>query len=409
MRVIHLTAENVKRLRAVDITPAHHVQVVTGRNAQGKTSVLDALWLALGGGTAKKANPRPVRDGAERARVCVDLGDLVVTRSWTDDDHSSLTVSSPDGATYGSPQKMLDALVGRISFDPLAFMNLDAKAQRQQLLELVDLPFDADALDADRRDIYDRRTDVGRNLRAAQANLAAMPEPPEGTPDVEQSPSELVAELAAATGRNSAADRAQADLDRTNERMWALDRQIADLQAERDKLHQQSARLNDEVAGLKRVDTAPIEERLLALDGINAQVRAKRERDRVSWLVADLEAEQKEMTESIDTIDKRKADGLAAATMPVDGLGFDEDGVTFQGQPLVQASAAEKIRVSLGIAMALNPTLRVIRILDGSLLDSENMALIADMARDRDYQVWIERIKNSSETAVVIEDGQVAQ
>ena len=85
MKIIRLTAENVKRLRAVEITPDGTLQVVTGRNAQGKSSVLDAIWLALGGGTAARDTPRPVRDGEERASVTLDLGDLTVTRTWRGD------------------------------------------------------------------------------------------------------------------------------------------------------------------------------------------------------------------------------------------------------------------------------------------------------------------------------------
>ncbi|NGZ99664.1 hypothetical protein G5V59_02720 [Nocardioides sp. W3-2-3] len=50
-----------------------------------------------------------------------------------------------------------------------------------------------------------------------------------------------------------------------------------------------------------------------------------------------------------------KADALAKATFPVDGLGFDDDGVTYQGVPFAQASSAEQIRVSLAMAMSLNP------------------------------------------------------
>ena len=71
MRIIRLTASNVKRLRAVDIKPNGTLQIITGRNAQGKTSVLDAIWLALGGGQASKDTPRPIRDGEESASVTV--------------------------------------------------------------------------------------------------------------------------------------------------------------------------------------------------------------------------------------------------------------------------------------------------------------------------------------------------
>ena len=40
----------------------------------------------------------------------------------------------------------------------------------------------------------------------------------------------------------------------------------------------------------------------------------------------------------------------------------DENGVTFEGIPFKQTNTASQIRVSLAMAMALNPGLRVIRI-----------------------------------------------
>ena len=89
------------------------------------------------------------------------------------------------------------------------------------------------------------------------------------------------------------------------------------------------------------------------------------------------------------------------------GLGFDDDGVTLDGVPFAQASAAEQLRVSVAMAMALNPKVRIIRITDGSLLDSENLALIEEMAGANGFQVWIERVDESGAVGVVIEDGEV--
>ncbi|MGH9252599.1 MAG: AAA family ATPase, partial [Acidimicrobiales bacterium] len=121
MKIVKLTAENIKRLRAVEITPDGNTVIITGRNGQGKTSVLDSIWYALGGGPAAKGTIRPVRDGQNRAEVTVDLGDLVVTRSWTSAGGTALRVENTDGARYKSPQQMLDGLVGKLSFDPLTF------------------------------------------------------------------------------------------------------------------------------------------------------------------------------------------------------------------------------------------------------------------------------------------------
>ena len=75
---------------------------------------------------------------------------------------------------------------------------------------------------------------------------------------------------------------------------------------------------------------------------------------------------------------------------------------------LPEQEAAERLRTSTAIAMAKNPKVRVILIRDGSLLDSDNMAVITDLANAHDFQVWIERVDESGEVGVVIEDGQVA-
>ena len=134
MKIIELQAENVKRLKAVDITPDGTLQIIGGKNAQGKSSVLDAIWLALGGGKATKETVLPIREGESKASVTLDLGDLVVARSWTLKG-TTLKVTAKDGATYRSPQKMLDELVGRLSFDPLAFTRLSAREQRTRRKE----------------------------------------------------------------------------------------------------------------------------------------------------------------------------------------------------------------------------------------------------------------------------------
>jgi hypothetical protein len=82
--------------------------------------------------------------------------------------------------------------------------------------------------------------------------------------------------------------------------------------------------------------------------------------------------------------------------------------VTLNGIPLGQASAAEQLRVSVALAMAANPKLRVLRILDGSLLDTESLAIIGELAKENDFQAWIEVVDESGKVGIVIEDGRVA-
>jgi hypothetical protein len=398
MKIIELTAENVKRLKAVRIKPDGHVQIVGGRNAQGKTSVLDAIWLALGGGAASKGTVQPIRDGEDHAMVELDLGELLVTRHW-EGDKTTLRVES-GGARYPSPQAMLNALVGRLSFDPLEFTRLSGREQLAALLELVDLDIDLDAIAAERGQLYEQRTEIGREGKRLDGHLATLGRV-EDAPAAEESASQLISEMRAA---EALIQRQQADVfDRGawGHKIDALEDQLAEARAE-------LAKAEERIAGHQPTpDVKALEERLDQVEATNAAVRRNAERAQVGQDLTKHRAAYEQLTYEINELDQRKAAALAAAQFPVDGLGFDEQGVTFHGIPFSQASAAEQIRVSLGMAMALNPKLRVIRILDGSLLDGDNLALIEEMAKANDYQIWVERVGDADAAAVIIEDGEV--
>ena len=408
MRIIRLAAENIKRLKAVDIEPDGTLQIITGRNGQGKTSVLDAIWLALGGGQASKDTPRPIRDGETSASVTLDLGDLLITRTWdAEKGKTELKVTAPDGAKYRSPQTLLDGLVGKLSFDPLAFTRLTAREQRQALLDLLDLDFAA--ADRERARLYDSRLETGRQMHA----YGDLPKLPADAPTAESSGTLLVDRINMAHEAADAIQKARAAIDSCLTRLEDIDQRIAGLQNEREATTASIAEWE------RRIDDMPEPEDITglraALAGLEARNAEARENARI--LAAReaqkaLQAEYTELTRTINAIDQRKADALAAATMPVDGLGFDDQGVTFNGVPFGQASSAEQIRVSLAMAMALNPTLRVIRILDGSLLDKESLAEVRRMATEGGVQVWLESVgdaETADPSAVVIEDGRCVQ
>ena len=64
--------------------------------------------------------------------------------------------------------------------------------------------------------------------------------------------------------------------------------------------------------------------------------------------------------------------------------------------------------VSIAVAGAMNPKLRVIRVRDGSLLDDDSMAALTRYAEEHELQIWLETVQSDRETAVVIENGMVA-
>lgn len=419
MKIITLKAENIKRLKAVEITPDGNTVIISGRNEQGKTSILDSIWLALAGGEASKDMPKPIRTGEKKASVILDLGDLVVTRTWTDNDKSYLKVDNKEGATFKSPQKMLDALVGRLSFDPLAFATMEDKAQQKTLQEFTGI--DPAPLDAKRKDLFDQRTIINREVTKLKGQLDGIPAPSPDTPKEEFSASEVLAELRTAQDTKNANDEKRRGLqglvrqaEQYKTEIASLTEQIKTLQTRQEaaiaSLNSTTTKgksLQAEVAALVDPELDSFQEKLNNVEQVNKAVRKAKEYSQVK---ANLDATKKSadsLTSQIEQVDTEKEKMLKAATFPIDGLGFDETGVTFKDIPFRQCSSAERLRVSLAMAMALNPKLRVIRIADGSLLDSENMKLIEDMAKGKDFQVWIEKVDETGKLGIYIEDGEV--
>lgn len=423
MKIVELQSENVKRLRAVSIKPDGAVVVIKGNNGQGKTSVLDSIQFALGGKDAQP--PKVIREGETKAQVVVDLGDLVVTRRWSANDKSYLDVRSRDGLKYGSPQAMLDKLVGQLSFDPLSFMRLEPKKQVETLRRLLGLDFSQ--LDGKRAAIYEERTLLNREIATARARLEALPAAA-GVEAVELEDLLAEQEMLLEAQRDNEAVRRQlreAQIDEQGagvrlhgalERVKQLEDQLARAREELQQAEQNKAAKSElvtllSVSAKKLVDPDlnSIRERIRKAQADNELVRKRKERDQIAKDLDAKQAQSEEMTKRLAELDAEKERMLAGAKFPVEGLSFTADGLTLNGIPLEQASAAEQLRVSVAMGLALNPKLKVLLVRDGSLLDKKSLGLIAKMAEAADAQVWLEKVGDDGDVGVLIEDGSVVE
>ncbi len=411
MKIIRLESENVKRLHAVVISPTGAAVVIGGKNSQGKTSVLDSIEMALGG---KRSVPkRPIHKGKESARVVCDLGEIVVTRTFAADGRTTLKVTTPEGAEHKGPQRMLDDLVGRLSFDPLEFSRQDAADQRVVLNELVGLDFSEQ--DYQRDQLYSERTGVNRTTKTLEGQLAGLTHH-EDAPDAEVSVEALLAEVQAADESRRRVAGVAADVEFRAKEVVNIGIAIRDMEQELEDLLEAMKGQRELLAADKKahedavkqmIDPHPIQERLVGLEESNRKARDNQRHDETnSELVASREQEAN-LTARIGAIDASKTAAISAAKFPIDGLSVSAEGVEFNGLPFDQASSAEQLRVSVAMGLAVNPKLRVLLIRDGSLLDEDSLKMVAEMASKADAQVWIERVGEDSATSVVIEDGAV--
>jgi len=426
MKILSLEAANILRLSAAYVTVGDDQPIVTvsGQNGHGKTSLLTSIAMALGG--KKLCPPEPLKRGKDRGHVTVDLGSYKITRRFWRGDvakdyeiHSSLEVTSPDGATFKSPQALLDRLVSDLTFDPLAFLDLAPAAQREYVRKFVGLDFAT--LDQARREAMAQASTAAAVLKMADRDVAGGDRYP-GAPGQPVDVAQLLEQLAEAERLTVVAEAAERLLDKRRTTVLNLDTEIRQAQksievlnAELLELH--GLRADAVTAGLADrgasdaaraavPDTAALRAQLAAASEINAQVAANVRFAAVLESRDEAQAAVDLAKRSIVAIDFKKQTALESAAFPVPGLAFSDDGLTFDGLPFEQASYAQQLRVAVAMGLATNPELKVLLIKHGNALDAKSLALLTDLAEQAGAQVWLERVAETPDgVSIFIQDG----
>lgn len=415
LTITSLEVDSIKRVRVARITPDGSLVVIGGRNAQGKSSCLDAIEMLMGGKGV--VPPEPIHRGKRRGHIVARLGDgtrdeLVVVRKFTASGGTELEVKSADGSPKRSPQSILDALCNAISFDPLEFSRMRPEKQDAVLKQLLNIDFTL--LDQKRKAAYEERAHVNRDIKALQARIAAAPRHP-NAPKAEVSVAELAAKLKAAQDANAARAEQERVIQSAREAIESARARVAQLEQE---LATARATLEAKVAAhdqatealekLPHVETSAIEAQLATVEATNSTVRENQQRLAMETELDALERKAEALSDTVLDVDDQKAQILGAAKFPVPGLGFDDSGPTLNGLPLEQASTAEKLRLSVAIGFAMQPRLKVLLVREGSALDSEGMRLLAELAEQHGGQCWVERVsEDGAGCSVVLEDGEV--
>ena len=416
VKITALEAENVKRIKAVALTPSPTgLTLVGGNNNQGKTSVLDALAWALGGERFRPTAAQ--RDGAVApAHLKVTLSNgVVVERKGK---NASLTVTDPTGRRSG--QQLLNAFVEPLALDLPRFMDASDKEKADILLRIIGIGAELHTRDLEIKGLYDKRTFTGQ-LAAQKKHFAeelvSYPE----APDEPVSASELIRQQQDILARNGENQRLRAqyaeleqqvqqcvdELKRTRERIATLQQLADELDAKHTKLFNQRETARKTVSQLQDESPAELEASIRDIEETNRKVRANLEKSRAEDEAAQYASEYDRLTESIQ---QKRADRMAllnGADLPLPGLSVEDGVLTYKGKHWRDMSGSDQLRVAAAIVRRLNPDCGFV------LLDKlEQM----DMTTLQEFSAWLEaeglqaiatRVSTGSECQIIIEDGMV--
>lgn len=416
VKITALEAENVKRIKAVALTPAPTgLTLVGGNNNQGKTSVLDALAWALGG---EKFRPNAAqRDGAvapAHLRVTLSNG-VVVERKGK---NSSLTVTDPTGRRSG--QQLLNAFVEPLALDLPRFMEASDKEKADILLRIIGIGNELHLRDMEIKSIYDKRTFTGQLAQQKKHfadELISYPDAPEQP----LSASDLIRrqqDILARNGENQRL-RQQAqelarqeqqcldELKRTRERIAELEKLREELDTKHTKLFNQRKNAEKTVDQLQDESTAELEASIQSIEETNRKVRANLEKARAEDEAAKYASDYDKLTDALEQKRKERLALLNGADLPLPELSVEDGALTYKGKRWRDMSGSDQLRVAAAIVRRLNPDCGFV------LLDKlEQM----DMTTLEEFGRWLEaeglqaiatRVSTGSECQIIIEDGMV--
>jgi len=392
---------------------------ITGRNGQGKSSLINSLISALGG---KNSSPDlPIRLGEDKAEVEVELDSgWIIKRSFTEKG-TYLTVSTADGAKFPKAQSKLDSLISNVSFDPLKFSQLTPVERKESLIQVIGKKDDLDRLDNEIKKLKEERLFANRDLKQLQGEFEGIKINPE---DLDIKPLSVVEISNKIQSYNDFVNRGQAlkrdrdsqsfQVERNEKDIKELEKKIIEIKEQNELLNKGIVDMDKGLADLRvemgeKFPDMNIEGLREALNNAEAHNKKAEEVKRYKDVEERLEAKSKESLGFDRQIEAKKLEKEAIILMsdlPIEGLGVEED-ITYNGIPFKQLSSAEQIKVSSLIGMSMNPELRVMFIKDGSLLDDVSFEELNKLAEEMDYQVWVEVVSNESELGFEIEDGEV--
>ena len=400
VKITQFEAENVKRIKALTLTPAPTgLTVIGGRNNQGKTSGLDAIVWALGGDRYRPSQAQ--REGSvlpPRLRLELSNG-IIVERSGK---NSDLKVTDASGRRAG--QQLLNSFVEQLALDMPRFMQSTGREKAAALLRIIGLEEQVAKLERQEKELYNQRHAIGQiaDQKAKYAKeLPSYPEAPAepvSAYDLIRRQQDILARNGENQRKRERAAQLAAEMDRVGKELALLEERYKTLCADYETAQKSALDLQDEA-------TDELEASIRDIEAVNAKVRTNQDKARAEAEAKECGDQYAGLTAQLEAVRQQKTDLLQGAKLPLPGLSVEDGELTYKGKPWDCMSGSDQLKVSTAIVRALKPDCGFV------LLDKlEQM----DLDTLREFSAWMEaeglqgiatRVSTGGECSIIIEDG----
>ena len=407
VKINSLEVENVKRVKAVAVTPtASGLTVLGGKNGQGKTSVLDAIAWALGGDSYKPSAPD--REGSmNKPHMRVELSNgVVVERAGK---NSALKVIDSTGKKSG--QMLLNTFISQLALDLPKFLNMSDKDKSRELLKIIGVGDELDRLDRREAEAYNRRLEIGR-IRDQKKHAADEMTQWDNVPEAPISASDLIRQQQEILARNGENQRKRDNVERIRnaytraiEDVNALEAKLTEAKKTLDQLAIDYATANKSAKDLHDESTEELERNLEEIEGINAKVAANLAKEKALEEAEEFGNQYRDLSMEIEKIRDDRMKLLDGANMPLEGLSVDHGDLIYKGQRWDNMSGSEQLIVATAIVKELKPECGFVLLDKLEQMDVDTLNEFGAWLESQDLQAIATRVSTGDECSVIIEDG----
>ena len=399
-KITSLEFENIKRIKAVQITPTTSgLTVIGGRNGQGKTSVLDAIMWILGGERYRPSEPK--REGSVTppyGKITLSNG-LVVERKGK---NSDLKVIDPLGNRAG--QQLLNEFISQFALDLPKFMNGNNREKADTLLQVIGVGDRLYDLEQQEKELYNQRRTIGQIADQKKKHAVELPVYPD-VPAEPISVSELIKEQQEILARNGENQKKRQHLSELQSEADNLQKQIENLLIRQAKVHKDLEIAQMDAKDLRDQSTAELEKNITDIEEINRKIRMNLDKEKAEIEAQEYTEKYDAYTEKIEAVRKAKTNLLERASLPLEGLSVEDGELTYRGFKWDNLSGADQMKVGVAIVRKLNPKCGFVLLDKLEQMDIDTLNEFGRWLRQEDLQVIATRVSTGDECAIIIEDG----
>ena len=399
-KITSLELENIKRIKAVQITPTSSgLTIVGGKNNQGKTSVLDAIMWILGGDRYRPSEPH--REGSVTppyGKITLSNG-LVVERKGK---NSDLKVIDPSGNRAG--QQLLNEFISQFALDLPKFMNGNNKEKANTLLQVIGVGDKLYELDQKEKELYNQRRTIGQIGDQKKKYAAELPVFPEAPSDL-ISASELIRQQQEILARNGENQKKRNQLVELEAHSSQLQKQIDQLVMEQAKVKKDLDIARMDAADLHDESTAELEKNISDIEEINRKVRVNLDKEKAETEAQEYTQKYDEYSELLEEVRSERTDLLKGSNLPLEGLSVEDGELTYKGFKWDNLSGADQMKVGVAIVRKLNPKCGFVLLDKLEQMDMDTLNEFGVWLQQENLQVIATRVSTGDECSIIIEDG----